>query len=335
MRYKVGIVGCGLIGKKRAANLAGQELACVCDLNESLAKELAAQYSCRFTSDYKQLVSSDVDIVVISTSNNMLVPIALDAVKNKKHVLIEKPGARNPEEMKTLIEAVKDTRIKVKVGFNHRYHPAMLKAKDLLKERSLGDMMFIRARYGHGGRIGYDKEWRAKKKISGGGELLDQGCHLIDLGRMFLGDFVDAVGYVPRYFWDMEVEDNGFALLRTRKGQVMQLHASWTEWKNLFSFEIMCRNAKIEINGLGRSYGAETLTLYRMKPEMGPPDKEVFAFEGEDSSWEREFDDFVKAIREDRPIYDIDDAYACLKIIYELYAWDQKHNLPPLRKINK
>jgi predicted dehydrogenase len=319
-KHKIGIVGCGLIGNKRAKAISGQQLIMVADTNLELAKKLAKEYGCEYTDDYKNITSSpEIDIVIVSTPNNMLIPVALDAVKNNKNVLIEKPGARNPEEIKQLVDAVKGTNIKIKVGFNHRYHPAIVKAKEMLNNPSVGEIIFIRARYGHGGRIGYDKEWRAKKDISGGGELLDQGCHLIDLGRMFLGDFKDVFGYTAKYFWDMEVEDNGFALLKTKKGQIMQMHASWTEWKNLFSFEIMCKNAKLKISGLGKSYGVETLTYYQMKPEMGPPDKEVFTFEGEDKSWDIEFAQFLDAIDGDKKINDLQEAYETLKDIYKIY----------------
>jgi predicted dehydrogenase len=328
-QLKVGIVGCGLIGKKRAKNLLGQKLVFVCDNDLEKAKALASEYSCKYTDDFKDIVKSDVDIVIVSTPNNMLVPVALEAVKHGKHVLIEKPGARNPDEMKKLIDAVeKNNNLKVKVGFNHRFHPAILKAKELIMtDNSLGNIMFIRASYGHGGRLGYDKEWRAKKEISGGGELLDQGCHLIDLGRLFLGDFVDSFGFAPTYFWDMKMEDNGFAFLRTKKGQIMQFHASWTEWKNLFSFEIMLRNAKIEINGLGGSYGIETLIFYKMKPEMGIPDKQTFTFEGEDKSWELEFEELVDAIKNNKKLSDLEDAYKCLQIIYHIYDCSEKNKL--------
>jgi predicted dehydrogenase len=322
-RYTLGIVGCGLIGNKRAKALTGNEIVIVCDINESLAKKLADECHCKYTANYRDIVQSNVDIIIISTSNNMLIPIALEAVKKGKHVLIEKPGARNPEEIKQLLDAVKGTEIKVKVGFNHRYHPAILKAKEILTKEEVGEIMFIRARYGHGGRIGYDKEWRAKKQIAGGGELLDQGCHLFDLGRMFLGDFNQVIGFTQRYFWDMEVEDNGFALLKTSKGQIMQMHASWTDWKNIFSFEIMCKNAKIEISGLGRSYGIETLTYYQMKPEMGPPNKEVFTFEGEDNSWDLEFSDLIDAIKNNRKLPDLENAYKTLIDIGKIYRLNE------------
>ena len=325
-RYKVGIIGCGLIGNKRAKALVGHELVYVADLNESLAKKLADEYKCKYTTNYQDLIQSEVDIVIVSTSNNMLIPIALDAASHGKHLLLEKPGARNPAEMKKLMDAIDGTDIKVKIGFNHRYHPAMIKAKEIIDTGKYGEIMFIRARYGHGGRVGYDKEWRASKEISGGGELLDQGCHLIDLGTMFLGEFSEAFGFAQKYFWDMEVEDNGFALLKTSKGQIMQMHASWTDWKNIFSFEIMCKTAKIDINGLGRSYGTETLTLYKMKPEMGPPDKEIFTFEGEDNSWNLEFSDFTEAIKHNKKLPDLDNAYSVIKTIYKIYDWNEKNN---------
>ena len=126
------------------------------------------------------------------------------------------------------------------------------------------------ARYGHGGGPGYDREWRADPEIAGGGELLDQGVHLIDLARWFCGDFTEVAGHVATYY-ECPVEDNGFALLKTADGRVAWLHASCTEWKNLFSFEIFGRVGKLQIDGLGGSYGAERLTFYRMLPEMGPP----------------------------------------------------------------
>ena len=131
--------------------------------------------------------------------------------------------------------------------------------------------MFVRGRYGHGGRIGYDREWRANPGLSGGGELIDQGVHMIDLSRWFLGDFREIQGYAHTYFWDMPVDDNGFMILRTAKNQTAFLHVSCTEWKNLFSLEIYGRKAKLHIEGLGGSYGLEKLSFYKMLPEMVRP----------------------------------------------------------------
>jgi len=180
--------------------------------------------------------------------------------------------------------------------------------------------MYVRGRYGHGGRIGYEKEWRADPKQSGGGELLDQGVHLIDLARWFLGDFVEVEGFAHTYYWQMPVEDNGFLLLKTARQQVAFLHASCTEWKNLFSLEIYGRQAKIDITGLGGSYGVERLTLYRMLPEMGPPETIAWEYPQEDQSWKWEFEEFLEDIRLRRePSANLRDAQAVLRVVQSVY----------------
>jgi predicted dehydrogenase len=180
--------------------------------------------------------------------------------------------------------------------------------------------MFIRARYGHGGRIGYEKEWRASPALSGGGELIDQGSHLIELARWVLGEFTEVQGFAHTYFWDMPVEDNGFMLLKTAKQQAAFLHASCTEWKNLFSMEIYGRVAKLDISGLGGSYGPERLTFYKMLPQMGPPEATVWDYPGEDDSWAAEIAEFYEDIRLNRPPRaGLKDAQASLKIIEKIY----------------
>ncbi len=180
--------------------------------------------------------------------------------------------------------------------------------------------MFIRGRYGHGGRIGYEKEWRAQKKIAGGGELIDQGMHLIDLSRMFLGDFTDVRGFAHTYFWEMNVEDNVFMILTTPGKQTAFLHASWTEWKNMFSFEIYGENAKIEISGLGGSYGTEKITFYKMLPQMGPPETTSWEYPFLDLSWEVEFKKFLEDIRLGRkPSPGLEDAKEALKVVEKVY----------------
>ncbi|MBC8074680.1 MAG: Gfo/Idh/MocA family oxidoreductase, partial [Chloroflexales bacterium] len=178
----------------------------------------------------------------------------------------------------------------------------------------------IRGRYGHGGRVGYEREWRANPAIAGGGELLDQGVHLIDLARWFVGDFVSVSGHVATYFWSMPVEDNGFALLKTASNQVAWLHASCTEWKNLFCFEIFGRDGKLQIDGLGGSYGVERLSFYRMLPQMGPPETTIWEYPGEDTSWRDEYRHLLACIAEGRtPSGTLDDALAALRVIGQLY----------------
>jgi predicted dehydrogenase len=157
--------------------------------------------------------------------------------------------------------------------------------------------------------------------MSGGGELLDQGVHLIDLARWFLGDFERVQGHIGTYFWDMPVEDNAFLILTTTAGKAAFLHATWTEWKNMFSFEIYGRQGKLEISGLGSSYGVERLAYYRMSSQMGPPETTIWEYPMADNSWDAEFADFLEDIRLRRaPDPGIQDAQAALYVIERMYS---------------
>src|SRR5207248_4140708 len=194
------------------------------------------------------------------------------------------------------------------------YHRSFQKARQIYDSGALSDLFFIRARYGHGGRAGYEREWRALPELSGGGEAIDQGIHLIDLSRWFLGDLELLSGRAPTYFWNTSVEDNAFFLLETKCRQIAFLHASWTEWKNLFSFEICGRLGKLEITGLGGSYGTERLTHYQMLSDLGPPPTSMYEFPMADNSWEVETAEFLEDIRLDRaPQPGIADAQAALR----------------------
>jgi predicted dehydrogenase len=261
-----------------------------------------------------------VQVVIVATTNDALADIARQAAEAGKHVLIEKPGARTTRELRAVLTAVERAGVAAKVGFNHRFHPAFVHARRIFDEGGLGELLYIRARYGHGGRPHYEREWRADPMVSGGGELLDQGSHLIDLARWFAGDFSDVTGHLATYFWPMLVEDNAFVFLKTRAGQAAWLHASWTEWKNLFSFELFGRDGKLQIDGLGGSYGTERLTHYRMLPSMGPPRRISWEFPGPDESWEHEFVHFTDCIETGAPpCGSLLDALANLRIIEELY----------------
>jgi predicted dehydrogenase len=319
----VAIVGCGLIGRKRAQALGSNRLVACADAVLGRAEALAAGHpGCDATADWRAAVArADVDVVIVSTTNDVLTPASLAAVRHGKHVLVEKPAARRPEELAGLRQAAAGAGVVVQVGFNHRYHPALQRAHALFREGAVGPLLYIRARYGHGGRLGYEREWRADPAVAGGGELLDQGVHLIDLCRWFAGDFAEVRGRAATYFWDMPVEDNGFLELRTAAGQVAWLHASCTEWKNLFSFEVFGRTGKLQVDGLGGSYGVETLTVYRMRPEMGPPDTEVVTYTAPAASWREVYPRLLACIREGvPPVASLDDAAAALAIVHEVYA---------------
>jgi predicted dehydrogenase len=318
----IGIIGCGLIGQKRAAALgAGGKLVACADTNLTRAETLAKKFNAEAYDTWQGLIArKDIDAVVIATLHDSLAEITLAAVKSGKHVLVEKPAARNPAELAPVIAAAKKLNRKVHVGFNHRYHRALQKAKELIDSGAIGELMFIRARYGHGARVGYDKEWRSDPKLSGGGELIDQGPHVIDLSRWFMGEFTEVDGYAHTYYWDMPVDDNAFLTLKTAKKQVAFLQVSCTEWKNTFSMEIYGKTGKLDLNGLGGSYGVERLTWYKMLPEMGPPETTAWEYPMGDNSWALEMAEFYDDIHDNRDsAAGLNDALAALTVIQKIY----------------
>ena len=324
---RVGIIGCGLIGQKRAKAAAahGLEIVGAADLDLARAEALlrgagSAGARGRATREAAEVIAARPDLVVVATTHDQLAALSLAAIEAGSHVLVEKPAARTAEELAPVIAAAERFGRVVKVGFNHRFHPALLRAHALVTSGVLGPLMYIRGRYGHGGRLGMEKEWRCVPELSGGGELIDQGSHLIDLSRWFLGDFTDVQGMLGTLFWDIPVDDNCFIGLRTDRGQVAWLHATWSEWKNLFSFEIYGRDGKLHIEGLGGSYGTERLSWYRMLPEMGPPETTIWEYPFADRSWDAEFAELMTALKDGRqPLGSIYDARANLEIIGRLY----------------
>lgn len=317
------IVGCGLIGLRRFGTLPPGSLRFACDVQLRRAKELAQKSAkCTATTEFDIVLCDEtVNVVLIATANAALAPLALSAVRAGKHVLVEKPGAIAVRQLKEIELDARASGALVRIGYNHRFHPAFLKAHQIASSEDVGELMFIRGRYGHGGRLGYDNEWRANPSLSGGGELVDQGVHLIDLAASFMGEFSSVEGHAATYFWDMPVDDNAFMSLRNSEGKTAWLQVSCTEWKNLFSFEIYFRRAKLQVEGLGGSYGVERLYYYKMSPEMGPPETTIYEFPRGDQSWKLELDQFLEDIRFGRtPVPGLREGVCALEVVEKIYA---------------
>ena len=207
----VAIIGAGLIGKKRAQALEKTDiLAMVCDTDIEAAKNLAHQFKAKAMANSDEIIlDSAVDVVIVAVVNKYIAEIAVRLLESGKHVLCEKPLGKNFLESKEIINAASKNNCLIKTGFNHRFHSALRKAKEIIDTRSIGNILNIRARYGHGGRPGMENEWRCSKDLCGGGELLDQGVHIIDLCRWFVGsEVIKVFGKVQTAFWDIEIEDN-------------------------------------------------------------------------------------------------------------------------------
>jgi predicted dehydrogenase len=320
---KAAVIGCGLIGKKRAlAFPSNVELVGCFDEATLVAESFAAEFNTRnFASLGELLEVQDLQFVVIATRHDSLHSLAIAALQAGKHVFIEKPGAISQLHFEKVCEVARKGNLRVHVGYNHRHHPAIKKALELSSNGSIGEIMFLRGRYGHGGRLGYEREWRADKSKSGGGELIDQGTHLIDLSIGFLGGLKLDYAATPNYFWDMAVEDNAFMSLKNEAGNIAFLQASCTEWKNMFSLEIYGKTGKIAISGLGRSYGLETLTFHKMLPEMGPPLTETWSFPEPDDSWAIEMGEFINDLETGANKSDnLNSSLEVLRLISEIYS---------------
>jgi predicted dehydrogenase len=288
------------MGCKRAEALRPEdELVGCADIDPEAAAGLASRHGARACRDLDELLGLELDAVIVATSHDQLAPLSHQALSAGAHVLVEKPAGLGTREIDALIEASEGAGRLVKVGFNHRFHPGLARAVAEVHSGSHGQLMHLRAHYGHGGRPGYNLEWRAQPGRSGGGELVDQGMHLLDLTHWIAGPLPLHSALLRTHFWEGPVEDNAAMILGLaddRTAPWAMLHVAWTEWKNTFLLEIYCRTAKLQVDGLVRSYGPQRLRIYRMKPELGPPELEELQFPDEDISWRAEWEHFAAVL---------------------------------------
>ena len=321
----VGIVGCGLIGHKRAQSLGMQDtLLGATDPAPGRSSELVGVHGGRVCADIEELLALEPDVVVIAATHDQLAPLSERVLGAGAHVLVEKPAGLGTGQVERLIRAADASGRRVKVGFNHRFHPALAELAAEVHSGVHGELMHLRARYGHGGRIGYDREWRAQPERSGGGELIDQGMHLLDLTHWLAGPLPLHSALLRTHFWDTPVEDNAALILGEtddRTAAWAMLHVSWTEWKNLFSVEVYCRTAKLQVDGLVGSYGAQRLRIYHMSPGLGPPELEEHSYGEKDLSWATEWEHFAAAIESGAPLLGgLEDARYAWARVEDAYA---------------
>jgi predicted dehydrogenase len=306
----------------------------VVDQNPESARKLAETLGCSHSMDWREAVArNDIDAVVVSTSTQFLAEISRGALMQGKHVLCEKPFARNLDEARSCVQEAEKRNLCLKIGYNHRFHPAVFKAHELFEDGKIGDIQFIRCLYGHGGRAGYEKEWRADPKLSGGGQLLDQGVHVLDLFQWFLGDFQEVKAFNTTSYWPMHpAEDNVFALLRTPKDAIATMHASWTNWKNVFSFEVFGQKGFLSATGLGGHYGEERLCWGNRHTVGAKPEEHWYDFSGPDISLETEWNIFVDCVSTGRqPPSSGKDSLKILELVNAVYqsaAANQGINVP-------
>lgn len=325
---RVGLAGAGLMGERRARFVSEDPyatLVAIADVNRDRAVRGARRWGaeeCLITSNWEEIISLEqIDVLIVSTINKFLAPISIAALRSGKHVLCEKPFGRNLKEVQQLAEEVARSGRVFKAALNHRYHPAIRQAHQLLQEKRIGEPLYARCVYGHGGRPDYDKEWRFNPELSGGGQLLDQGVHALDLFCWFLGDFNEVFSSTASYFWQVKpMEDNAFVLLRADNGKAAILHTSCTQWKNRFDFEVYGRDGYLRVQGLGGSYGLESLTLGLRDLESRPPEETKWDYSGPDLTWFDEWEELKSAIRGEREsLIGINDGLKVMNLVDAIY----------------
>lgn len=322
---RVAIIGAGLQARRRAPVLGefpDTELVIVTAATRGHATALASRMGCEAGEGWERVVDRrDVDTVIVCTPPHIHADITIAALGAGKHVLCEKPLSRTGDEARAMVDAARRAERVLWCGFNHRYHPAVQQIRRWVDEGILGDLLCCRARYGICGRPGYDKEWRADPKIAAGGHLMEQGIHAIDLFRWFLGEPDAVAAMTGTLYWNLgALEDNGFVLLRWPGGQIASLHSSLTQWRNLFSFEVIGRDGYATAEGLGSGYGTEQAILGKRDFDK-PFSEHIIDYRGEDRSWKDEWKDFIAAVRGNRaPIDSAVDGLRALEIVSAAYA---------------
>jgi len=326
MKKKVAVIGAGLQARRRLPAIAedqNYEVGLIVDRKPEKAKTLAGDLGANVSTDWKAAISdSSIDVVVILTYPDSHAAMSVAAMEAGKDVLCEKPLSRTEDEARTMVETAGRTGRILKCGFNHRFHPAVLEAHRLFVAGHIGKAVFGRARYGIAGREGIEKEWRSDPKIVSGGQLMEQGIHLVDLFRWFLGDMTRLTGMTATTHWPMPapLEDNGFVIMQSEAGAICSIHSSLTQWINLFEFEIYGAKGSLTVHGLGASYGVEKLIISEHDPN-GPFATRTIEYRGGDSSWKSEWKEFTQAMAtRTQPLGNGEDGLRAMQIVNAAYT---------------
>lgn len=353
-KLRVGIAGYGVVGKRRFQYINSHPNlipAAVCDRHFKdgswpraektglLNGEGKLPEKVKYYHDYNELLQEDLDVLFVCLTNDIAAEVTIAGLESGLHVFCEKPPGRNLDEIARVMECEKrHAGLKLKYGFNHRYHDSVKDALKIMKKGDFGNVINLRGVYGKSKLITFDQgDWRTHRDIAGGGVLLDQGIHMVDLLRLFGGEFTEVHSFVSNGYWNYDVEDNAYAMMRTADGVVALFHSSATEWRHRFRLEIAFQRGNIILSGLlsgSKSYGAETMTVVWGNPEndQGDPKEQTTQY-NEDPSWRDEVYEFIDAIIQNKPISNgsSEDAFRTMQLVYQIYCadkhWREKYNL--------
>lgn len=328
-KLKVGIAGYGIVGQRRRSIIDQHpNLITVAICDQKFEKEDNLPNNVLVFSDYKQLIDVPLDVLFVSLPNYIAPEVTIAGLEKGFHVFCEKPPGRTVSDIERVIEVEKrHPQLKLKYGFNHRYHYSVIRALEIIKSGKMGKIINIRGIYGKSKVVTFIGGWRAERKYSGGGILLDQGIHMVDLMRQFCGDFPEVKSFVSNKYWSHDVEDNAYALMRDTKGRIAILHSSATQWQHQFRLDIALKEGYLELKGIlsgSKSYGQETLKIgCRDESHAGSTKEEIITYL-EDSSWQDEIYEFADSVINDTPILHGTsvEALAVMKLVYRIYWAD-------------
>ncbi len=338
-KLRVGIAGYGVVGKRRRQFIDEHphlKTVAVCDQNYPEPQTMLDGVRCFST--YEQLLEEPLDVLFVSLPNYLAPEVTIAGLGRGLHVFCEKPPGRGVADVQRVVEVEKRCPgILLKYGFNHRYHDSVRHALRLVKSGELGEIINLRGVYGKSKIIPFSGGWRAERKYAGGGILLDQGIHMVDLLRLFCGEFLEVKSCVSNRYWNHDVEDNAYALLRDREGRIAVLHSSATQWQHRFALEIALTEGYLELRGIlsgSKSYGEEKLIIGRRdESDTGTAREEVITYL-EDNSWRDEINEFGDAICNGGVIRsgNSTEALATMKLVYRIYwadpEWRETYHIP-------
>ena len=327
---KVGVIGIGQMAKIRIEaikNIEGVELIKVSDTMISKNNSKLFQ-GISFVEDFKDIINDkSIDVVFIATPNKFNKDLVIECLKQDKHVFCEKPPAFCAEDVKSIIKIENLTQKKLMYGFNHRHHASTKKIKKIIDGGKYGRILWMRDRYGKSADANFLSNWRVNPELSGGGILIDQGIHMLDLFLYFGSEFNEVLSMNSSLYWNIDgIEDNVFAIMRNQDGLVASLHSTMTQWRHLFSLEIFLEKGYLTLNGLktsSNSYGKENLVIAKNRtsaPAATWEDEDSYIFDT-DTSFEDEVKLFFDAISKDKEISNgnSNDALKVMKIVDEIY----------------
>jgi predicted dehydrogenase len=328
---RVGIAGYGVVGKRRHEVIKMRDdmiVTAVCD--QTLDEPNLLEDDIRYFSSFQELLDEDLDVLLVCMSNDIAAEVTIAGLENSLHVFCEKPPGRDLDDIQSVIDCEnRHDELVLKYGFNHRYHDSVRRALDIVKSGELGDVVNLRGVYGKSQLVtfGQGSDWRVQRKFSGGGILLDQGIHMVDLIRLFSGEFIDIHSFISNDYWKHDVEDNAYAIMRAKNGVVAMLHSSGTQWRHRFNLEVTLQKGTLILSGIlsgSKSYGDETLTIARMRnDDRGDPDEEIIHYQN-DPSWSDEIEEFAGAILDGGIIRNgtSEEAFKTMQLVYQIYCAD-------------